>query len=61
MPKYNPAEIEPKWQAYWEQHHTFAVPELPTSEKLYVLDMFHKPSGDGLKVVHPKGYKATHI
>ncbi|MFP6618661.1 MAG: leucine--tRNA ligase [Pirellulaceae bacterium] len=61
MPKYNPAEIEPKWQAHWEQHHTFAVPELPTSEKLYVLDMFPYPSGDGLHVGHPEGYTATDI
>ena len=45
MPKYNPAEIEPKWQSYWEQQATFATPELPTSEKLYVLDMFPYPSG----------------
>jgi len=61
MPKYNPAEIEPKWQAYWEEHATFATPELPTSEKLYVLDMFPYPSGDGLHVGHPEGYTATDI
>ncbi|MFP6576380.1 MAG: leucine--tRNA ligase [Pirellulaceae bacterium] len=61
MPKYNPAEIEPKWQSYWDQHATFATAELPTSEKLYVLDMFPYPSGDGLHVGHPEGYTATDI
>ena len=61
MPKYNPAEIEPKWQSFWEQEQTFATPELPTSEKLYVLDMFPYPSGDGLHVGHPEGYTATDI
>ncbi len=25
MPRYNPAVIEPKWQAYWAEHKTFAV------------------------------------
>jgi hypothetical protein len=30
-------------------------------EKLYVLDMFPYPSGDGLHVGHPEGYTATDI
>jgi leucyl-tRNA synthetase len=61
MPRYNPAAIEPKWQAYWEQHSTFAAPALPAGEKLYALDMFPYPSGDGLHVGHPEGYTATDI
>jgi leucyl-tRNA synthetase len=61
MPRYNPAEIEPKWQAYWEKNKTFACPEMPAAEKLYVLDMFPYPSGHGLHVGHPEGYTATDI
>ena len=61
MPRYNPAAIEPKWQAYWEQHATFAAPAMPAGEKLYALDMFPYPSGDGLHVGHPEGYTATDI
>ncbi|MBX3426273.1 MAG: leucine--tRNA ligase [Pirellulales bacterium] len=61
MPRYNPATIEPKWQAFWEQHATFAAPRLPLGPKLYVLDMFPYPSGDGLHVGHPEGYTATDI
>lgn len=61
MPRYNPAEIEPKWQKYWETNRTFKAPELPGSEKLYVLDMFPYPSGAGLHVGHPEGYTATDI
>ncbi len=61
MPRYNPAAIEPKWQAYWEEHATFAAPRMPVGEKLYVLDMFPYPSGDGLHVGHPEGYTATDI
>lgn len=61
MPKYNPAQIEPKWQTYWEQQHTFAAPRMPVGEKLYVLDMFPYPSGEGLHVGHPEGYTATDI
>jgi leucyl-tRNA synthetase len=61
MPKYNPAIIEPKWQAYWEEHDTFRAVDLPSREKRYVLDMFPYPSGDGLHVGHPEGYTATDI
>jgi leucyl-tRNA synthetase len=61
MPRYNPAVVEPKWQAYWAEHNTFAAPRMPTGPKLYVLDMFPYPSGDGLHVGHPEGYTATDI
>jgi leucyl-tRNA synthetase len=61
MPRYNPAVIEPKWQKFWEENRTFACPRLPGNRKLYVLDMFPYPSGDGLHVGHPEGYTATDI
>lgn len=61
MPRYNPAEIEPKWQSYWDENRTFATPDMPGKEKLYVLDMFPYPSGSGLHVGHPEGYTATDI
>jgi leucyl-tRNA synthetase len=61
MPRYQPSRIEPKWQAWWDEHDTFATPRLPTGRKRYVLDMFPYPSGDGLHVGHPEGYTATDI
>jgi leucyl-tRNA synthetase len=61
MPRYLPAEIEPKWQRYWEENATFQTPEMPSGPKLYVLDMFPYPSGAGLHVGHPEGYTATDI
>jgi leucyl-tRNA synthetase len=61
MPRYNPSTIEPKWQRYWAEHQTFATPRLPRGEKLYILDMFPYPSGEGLHVGHPEGYTATDI
>ena len=61
MPRYLPAEVESKWQQYWEANQVFAAPRLPNNKKLYVLDMFPYPSGDGLHVGHPEGYTATDI
>ena len=61
MPKYNPAEIEPRWQRYWDENKTFKTSGEVNGDKLYVLDMFPYPSGEGLHVGHPEGYTATDI
>ena len=61
MPKYEPSEIEPRWQRYWDENKTFKTPELVGEKKLYALDMFPYPSGNGLHVGHPEGYTATDI
>ncbi len=58
---YDPASIEPRWQRYWDEHHTFRTTEDPARPKYYVLDMFPYPSGQGLHVGHPEGYTATDI
>ena len=58
---YDPQQIEPRWQKYWETHQTFKAPDVSDKPKYYVLDMFPYPSGDGLHVGHPEGYTATDI
>ncbi|QJC52642.1 leucine--tRNA ligase [Paenibacillus albicereus] len=58
---YNPQQLEPKWQQYWDEHKTFATTEEPGKPKFYALDMFPYPSGAGLHVGHPEGYTATDI
>jgi leucyl-tRNA synthetase len=59
MPAYDPHSIEAKWQGFWENNRTFQALEDPARRKLYVLDMFPYPSGEGLHVGHPEGYSAT--
>ena len=54
-------QIEPHWQQYWEEHHTFRAETGGARPKYYVLDMFPYPSGAGLHIGHPEGYTATDI
>jgi leucyl-tRNA synthetase len=59
--KYNPNEIEAKWQSYWAENQTFAASNTSEKSKYYVLDMFPYPSGAGLHVGHPLGYIASDV
>ncbi len=60
-------QIEPKWQAIWEERQLFHAANpgekdfAPSKTKFYILDMFPYPSGAGLHVGHPEGYTATDI
>jgi leucyl-tRNA synthetase len=64
---YDPAELEPRWQAHWEERGLFRAKNPgdpafdPAQPKYYVLDMFPYPSGAGLHVGHPIGYIGSDI
>jgi len=50
MPRYNPQEIEPRWQAAWAKAQCFLAPDISQMtadkrRKYYVLEMFPYPSG----------------
>jgi leucyl-tRNA synthetase len=44
--RYDPAEIEPRWQQVWEREGTWEVSNEPEAEKYYVLEMLPYPSGE---------------
>ncbi len=45
-PRYDPAEIEPKWQARWESDGLYHADIDPSRPKHYALTMLPYPSGD---------------
>ena len=45
MEKYNPAEIEVKWQKRWEEKGLFKALDFDKKPKFYQLEMFPYPSG----------------
>ena len=56
---YSFLEIEPKWQNYWAQQHTYRAQDFADQPTFYVLDMFPYPSGAGLHIGHLEGYTAS--
>jgi leucyl-tRNA synthetase len=65
------AEIEARWQDFWDAEGTYAAPnpkgdlagdpETVARPKKFIMDMFPYPSGAGLHVGHPLGYIATDV
>lgn len=57
---YDSDSIEKKWEKVWEENKSYKTDVRDFSKpKMYVLDMFPYPSGQGLHVGHVEGYSAT--
>ncbi len=58
MKKYNPQQIEKKWQRVWEKNKIFQAKDFSKKPKFYVLIEFPYPSGEGLHVGHCRSFSA---
>lgn len=61
MKRYNPTDIEPRWQKQWEESKIYEVTEDSAKTKKYVAGMFPYPSGAGLHVGHVRNYSIVDV
>ncbi len=59
--KYIPQEFEAKWYARWQADELYKTAPADERPKMYVLDFYPYPSGDGLSVGHCRNYVPTDV
>jgi len=61
MRRYNPAEIEPKWQKIWDETQIYKA-DLESSKPKYIaMSMFNYPSGSGIHIGHAMNYTISDV
>lgn len=56
MQRYNPKELEPKWQAKWAADKLYEAKDNSPEPKRYILEYFPYPSGVAMHVGHVRNY-----
>ena len=57
MKRYNPKDIEPKWQKYWDVNQTYEA-DLDSNKPKFIAFGSVTPSDCGVPFVVPSGYVA---
>ena len=61
MNRYNPLQIEQKWQKIWADTAAYKTEEKPDTPKMYLAEMFPYPSGAGLHVGHVRNFTIVDV
>ena len=61
MQRYNPSDIEPKWQQFWDDNGTYVADLASDKPKYYAMSMFNYPSGAGIHIGHAMNYTISDV
>lgn len=61
MKRYNPLDIEPKWQQFWDENGTYVADLASSKTKYYAMSMFNYPSGAGIHIGHAMNYTISDV
>lgn len=61
MKRYNPIEIEPKWQQIWDEQQTYKTDLNSDKLKYIAMSMFNYPSGAGIHIGHAMNYTISDV
>jgi leucyl-tRNA synthetase len=61
MKRYNPKEVEPKWQKIWDETGVYAADLNSSKPKYIAMSMFNYPSGAGIHIGHAMNYTISDV
>lgn len=61
MKRYNPKEIEPKWQKVWDETGVYNTDLKSSKPKYIAMSMFNYPSGAGIHIGHAMNYTISDV
>jgi leucyl-tRNA synthetase len=61
MRRYNPKEIEPKWQKIWDETQVYKADLHSDKPKYIAMSMFNYPSGNGIHIGHAMNYTISDV
>jgi leucyl-tRNA synthetase len=61
MQRYNPKDIEPKWQKIWDETGVYTTDLDSSKPKYLAMSMFNYPSGAGIHIGHAMNYTISDV
>jgi leucyl-tRNA synthetase len=61
MKRYNPRDIEPRWQKFWDETGTYTADLRSDKPKYIAMSMFNYPSGAGIHIGHAMNYTISDV
>jgi leucyl-tRNA synthetase len=59
--RYNPSDIESKWQKIWDEQQTYKADLNSSKPKYIAMSMFNYPSGAGIHIGHAMNYTISDV